>query len=573
MLTSYSLNLSIKPADDDESLGAADLLHSTRDVVRTWLEERTDLATHASEGSGEWLDPVDEQRERLTIIDESTSDIALFSLDWEHADRGGDQLRWRTQLKAATSTDGVELAIQLDVLGLDLDGEPIGSLPDHVRIDSPRIAATLVERFNCHFGTQLITNRVHHVDAADSERFTWQTIMNPERQLPVVVVSRHHGRHRQDVGGPALDCDRLARRLAGLADVALYEPDATWALGRMLGRRFPCFGGAVRVYLPEWSPDDDTWRHLLLKPDVVGNDESAAGQEIFEYCAKFASELPRYPGLEVIDNAEASAREARERARFRDVVEEQVMNEYVEPLLQRLSDLEQERSTLSNEINNLKKKGQATQDTQRWNQELEAENEQLNQTVRDLNDKVTRLQRANENLRAQLPDPRESTRRNVFQSATTLDDDGVDREEAPATMADVVRLASERFSRVEIMGPAARDALGSDFKRPAEVLGAFETLNDLGELLAAGGSIGTTIENWLEERGVRYSALESDTTMGKWGDERRVSEEGTVWEMQAHLKFGGGTGSGQNVLRVYLMWHETRWRIGRIVSHLTNTKT
>ena len=570
MLTDYALNLSIKPRDEESPRGL-DLLGSASAVVRDWIGERSDLASLASEGSGEWHDPDDELRERLQIVDDHTTEAALFSLDWEREDREGHPLRWRTRLTAATSDDCVEVAIHLKVLGAD--GELIDDLPDAVRIDSPRIATMLIEQFDCHFGTQPITNRVNHVDAATAERFTWETIMNPERPLPVVVVSSRQGRYRREVGKPALDCDRLATRLAGLANVALYDPNATWALGRMLGRRFPCFGGAVRVYLPEWSPDDDSWTHLLLKPDVVEKDETAAAQQIFEYCARFQSELPRYAGQDAIDNAEAQVREAQERAHFRDLIEDEVMNEHVEPLLQRLSDLERERSALSNEITDLKKTAQATRDTRLWNQELEADNEQLQQTVRDQQAEIEDLRRDNDNLRAQLPDLRVTGNRITSRSTTETGEDEVDREDEPANMVDVIRVTKERYPRVEIMEPAARDALNSDFRRPAEVLRAFEKLSELADLRAAGESTGERIERWLADRGVRYSAFESGTTKGKYGDERRVREGGTEWLMEAHLKFGGGRGGGQNMLRVYLMWHENRWKIGRIVSHFTNTQT
>lgn len=570
MLTDYALNLSIKPRDEESQRGL-ELLHATSEVVRDWIDERTALATHASEGPGEWYDPDDERREWLKILDDHTDEAALFSLDWEHEDHEGHPLRWRTRLAAAASGDSVEVAIHLEALGVD--GEPVDDLPDAVRIDSPRIATMLIEQFDCHFGTQPITNHVHHVDAATAERFTWQTIMNPERPLPVVVVSSRQGRYRREVGKPALDCDRLATRLAGLANVALYDPNATWALGRMLGRRFPCFGGAVRVYLPEWSPDDDTWTHLLLKPDVVEKDETAAAQQIFEYCAKFRSELPRYPGQEAIDNAEAQVREAQERAHFRDLIEDEVMNEHVEPLLQRLSDLERERSALSNELTDLKKTAQTTRDTRLWNQELEADNEQLQQTVRDQQAEIEDLRRDNDNLRAQLPDFRMTGNRTTIRSAMKMGEDEVDQEDEPKTMVDVVQMTKERYAKVDIMEPAASDALTSDFRRPAEVLHAFGKLNELAELRAAGEPIGERVEKWLADRGVRYSPFESDTSKGKFGDERRVREGGTEWLMEAHLKFGGGRGGGQNMLRVYLMWHENRWKIGRIVPHFTNTQT
>lgn len=83
-------------------------------------------------------------------------------------------------------------------------------------------------------------------------------IQNPDRTIPFVVVSR--------VGGepalPMLD-EHLAFDLAGLANVYSVDKDASWALSDRLRTPFSTFSGAVRIYWPKFSKDDDRFRHHL----------------------------------------------------------------------------------------------------------------------------------------------------------------------------------------------------------------------------------------------------------------------------------------------------------------------
>lgn len=83
-------------------------------------------------------------------------------------------------------------------------------------------------------------------------------IHKPERTVPFVVVST--------VGAEpilrGLD-QKLASDLAGVSNVFRVDEDAAWALTDALRRPFSCYGGAVRIYWPRLSPQDDPYRHPL----------------------------------------------------------------------------------------------------------------------------------------------------------------------------------------------------------------------------------------------------------------------------------------------------------------------
>ena len=72
-----------------------------------------------------------------------------------------------------------------------------------------------------------------------------------------------------------------------------------------------------------------------------------------------------------------------------------------------------------------------------------------------------------------------------------------------------------------------------------------------------------------------YSPHESETTMGKFGDDRQFfdPEQRCRVEMQEHIKLGGGVGEN-NQLRIHIIWQEdeSKWLIGYIGRHLRTAK-
>ena len=565
----YSLNLTIR-GNEDGGLSGPDLLKAGSDVVRGWLTDRSSVVVDAPSGS--WESDT-ERGEAITIEDDLIDDVALFALMWEHGDREDAPFRWRTQVSLATEGSAVEAAVRVEVLDADENAPLDLDRSGYPHPDRPRIVPMLIEQFDCYFGTELLTSRASPVSEGEAARFTWQTIMNPERSLPIVVASMPRT-GRQDID-PTLSSGRLAGRLAGLATVVVYEPEATWELGRMLGRRFACFNGATRIYWPQWSPDDDPYTHDLWLADTSLS-ESQTSQAIFDRCTEFVDQMPRYAGQRVIDNASARVHEKRELDVFRGLVEGEVMRKHVEPLFARVDQLERESETLRRQLESSEQSARSAQEDRQLRVEYESENERLTTQEREKDEQIRQLETDKLNLDAELSEYRRGPR----QHDTTGDDatDGREDEQSRSgrevrTVREAVDLAKDQFLHLRFLRQAIDGALTSNYERPEEVYDAFRVLEDLA-VKRSRGTIGTDAAVWLREQGIDFAARESDTTMARWGGERRVTDEnGRVWSMEPHVKLGGGR--GKNILRIHLEWDDESacWVIGHLVGHLTNTRS
>jgi hypothetical protein len=83
-------------------------------------------------------------------------------------------------------------------------------------------------------------------------------IQHADRTVPFVVVSTDDAK----VVLPELDA-KLAYDLAGLANVVVIDEDAAWALTDVLGQAYCCYWGAVRLYWPHFSTNQDRFFHPL----------------------------------------------------------------------------------------------------------------------------------------------------------------------------------------------------------------------------------------------------------------------------------------------------------------------
>ena len=144
----------------------------------------------------------------------------------------------------------------------------------------------------------------------------------------------------------------------------------------------------------------------------------------------------------------------------------------------------------------------------------------------------------------------------------------------PTDVAGAVQIARMRYpARLHFLPKAIEAAGESNYRDPEKVLATFEALAKLGDERAA-GPLGKRVEEWLREQGITYSPHESQTTMGMFGGERTYRYKNETLTMEPHIKIGIGPNPREH-LRIHLTWHEeeSRWIIGHVGRHLTNTKT
>ena len=115
-----------------------------------------------------------------------------------------------------------------------------GSDPPELLAGPPRLLREIVQRFPCRNGISTVANAVARITAADAVAFTNAQLLNPERTLPILVITE------RPQGGTAIDPERALSLLLGVAQVAHF--DASGPQGAVA----PCYNGSVRMY---WPPD------------------------------------------------------------------------------------------------------------------------------------------------------------------------------------------------------------------------------------------------------------------------------------------------------------------------------
>ncbi|MBA8843467.1 cell division protein FtsB [Ochrobactrum sp. RH1CCR137] len=106
-----------------------------------------------------------------------------------------------------------------------------------------------------------------YVDGEDAEALI-EHLTDPGRQLPTIVLTLAEG-----ASAPYINAEKLAGVLTGLAHVAVARPDAAWRLTERLGKRLSVFGGATRVYQPDFKDTADPFAHrLVLSGQLVSVD-------------------------------------------------------------------------------------------------------------------------------------------------------------------------------------------------------------------------------------------------------------------------------------------------------------
>jgi hypothetical protein len=83
-------------------------------------------------------------------------------------------------------------------------------------------------------------------------------LLDSDRIIPIIAITK--AAHND---APALSPILISKSLAGLAQVVLLESDACWSLTESIGKVRSVFGGAVRVYMPDFSEHCDPYLHRL----------------------------------------------------------------------------------------------------------------------------------------------------------------------------------------------------------------------------------------------------------------------------------------------------------------------
>ena len=526
---------------DDEELQGIRLLDEVEGIVRHWAEERYGKAL-GDKLTGEWSH--DNNGVRISIergrLEKTQS--GYWSLMLEHPDRNTDAIQWHVEFQCATAGRGIDVGTVVQRIGATVKAKDRG-----IGASRPNVLMTLSQRFSCKLGEEPVTTKAEQVTENDAKYFVSNKVFDPNRRLPLIVVSENR------FGGVFMSADYLQSRLLGLARVASYTSSTARAVNKELGESLGCWDGTLRIYRPGCSPQDASWQNRYWIWTRMNSILRSSGWdeillEVEDECV--SRSLPQI-GSRLYDQIRDEVRQARYervleqldqlRQNQRNVTADSVDQRMLDDLVNTLAEYESQQTENERQFN------RQLSDYERQNNELRAQNE-------DLQARVEQLTVA---LRYSDSDSEETQ----------------EADELPPefkALYEAVEHSTQEFDNLRFFSNAEQLAKASTFPRPSEVYDAFNTLNDCA-IERMNGSLGKGVKEWLKERGIDYSPRESDSTMGKYGEQRLFYDQDKRRriEMQSHLKLGGGLGE-HNQLRVHVSWDEdeNKWLIGYIGRHL-----
>lgn len=135
-------------------------------------------------------------------------------------------------------------------------------MPVDVDPRCPRLVRELIQLpGSWYHGTSVLRSKIQ-VAGFDAGEGLAAEIEHLGRAVPLVVISTISGAAIV----PGMDAT-VAYDLVGLANVVVIDEDASWALTDVLGSSLSCYAGAVRLYWPHFSRQQDPFLHPLWTGD------------------------------------------------------------------------------------------------------------------------------------------------------------------------------------------------------------------------------------------------------------------------------------------------------------------
>lgn len=152
-------------------------------------------------------------------------------------------------------------------------------------------------------------------------------LSNPLRQLPIVAISRASREFgRTTLARP----DSYSYRLFGNAHVVELDRRVSWSVTEEVGPSLSVFDGAVRIWWPQFSRDDDPHRHALILPDRLRDDPDRVESDVVTRIWRAAVDAIGLPAIETrVISSSAQANVASRIASWRDrtVDQEELLSE------------------------------------------------------------------------------------------------------------------------------------------------------------------------------------------------------------------------------------------------------
>lgn len=449
----------------------------------------------------------------------------VWSALWEAADPGDEGTTWTVTVKIALDGDRAYVLVRVGLLsrGFRMSRVKLG-------VDPLPLVSALVGALGAEEDHQPLVAQPWHADADDTVAHLADLLLDPNRALPVVVVSSNAGPAVRSQPGPLVDPEAVARSLVGVAHVAVLDsPSASFALTRLIGPSFAVFDGAVRLYWPGLTSTSRPHDHILWLPSALGRNGTGWLRRILLDLLMPVAVI-RF-STAALEAGIALATERRRRDELRTLWEEA-----------RKADLSEE-----------------------WEQELEAawsENERLRKE-RDI--LAGQLAAALDNLRTmartwhsqpepeQGPEPHTSTDR-------------------PSSVLQAVEWAAQRCAQLVILDDAFESARRATYRQPGRVWMALRAM-DTAATAWQRDDLPGGFKNAFARSGFDYGHSLGVATLGRHTSEYERTYDGRRIVLGPHLRLGRG--SPEACCRIYFHFDQERrvCVVGHVGNHLSDRST
>ncbi|MBZ0114480.1 MAG: hypothetical protein K8J08_18600 [Thermoanaerobaculia bacterium] len=427
-------------------------------------------------------------------------------------DRVDEDIRWTTELSARREMDGrVDF---LCVVYVGRDGQRVAPIDRDPA--APKIVRELIHSFPCRVDRQL--SMISRPLAPENTLAFVDFLRSPDRRLPIIFLSAQNRGDR-----PLADPEAIASWVGGLAHcyhATTRFTSRTLEDRHLLPHHLNAWDGAVRIYWPQFSYQDDPYHHRMWSPRSVEASRARMHFEILHPVSLAAAPVfernaPSWPTLERSVRRREFEKKGADAGAWAKLCEQEAQS------------MEQE------------------------NQQLTKTNVDLEAALSEAKSQLHDLERRCEGLQASLIEVQKTR-------AQPLDE-----QLAPEDLSEAVARAEALYpAELTLALNGASEVRGNPFERPLEALQALEFLAHVWRPMKLGTSAKSVdLDIELRERcGWKYRSSQSEQTMKKYRSEYTTTVDGKIFWLGPHIATRSAK-DPKHSLRIAFNWDERCERV------------
>ena len=233
-------------------LAAGATFSAAHEIAVKWLRRK---GFTAPELGSETFDQKTDKGHSLSIV--SAPEDGLWAMQAETADREIEGRMWRVEMVLLDTAPTAALGVTLTAISPTGAPEPRTSIPGLVSELVAKLGLVDVDD-----GSRLNAGPIFVRDQEALGELI-ASLRSSMRSRPVLVLSTYK---KGDQLKQLLRPTDLSKKLSGLAKVIVLDREMSWPFNDAVGRRFAVAGACIRLFRPDFSPDDEPGRHPAWNP-------------------------------------------------------------------------------------------------------------------------------------------------------------------------------------------------------------------------------------------------------------------------------------------------------------------